>query len=419
MTVLEDLFPLSGFNRMLHLGYIRIQEHPRFPDYRIANYTEAAVFDKEWNDVTRQCRGLIFHARTGEVIARPFKKFFNHNESTAPTIGLHAPVNVTDKMDGSLGILYWSPEHRWAVATRGSFDSPQARHATAVFQARYENYMGASWGFNPPKGITYLFEIVYPENRIVVDYGQTDDLVLLGAVDIASGRSIAPEAIQRSSNPWPGPVAETFTFNTYSQALAAPPRPGKEGYVVHDLGTDERVKIKQTDYVILHRLVTGLTARRVHEAMLDGQELDEFIAPLPDEFHDWVRQVAGRIEDEVRESKSAVEHQWLQVVAECEERSPESEDPGFPEDDASPVRHEGTPRLGTGGWPTSVSMGLETGKALSRDQRKLFASIAQRHSFAWALFAKLDGRDYERKLLEQADPGVETPQGRSFSEATA
>lgn len=419
MTNLSDMFPMADFERMAHLGYIRIQKHPRLPDYEIANYTEKAVYDKEWNDVTLQCRGLIYRRSDGEVIARPFRKFFNHNESAAPTIGLNDPVVVTDKADGSLGVLYLTPNDGYAVATRGSFDSPQARHATAVFRARYENLMGASWGFNPPFGITYLFEIIYPENRIVVDYGQQDDLVLLGAVDIATGRSITPEVIQKSSNPWPGPVTETFTFSTYGDALAAAPRPGKEGFVVHDLRTDERVKIKQEDYVVLHRLVTGLTARRVHEAMLQGVNLDEFIAPLPDEFHDWVRDVAGRIEEEVRAAKSAVEHQWLQVIAECEERSPESEDPGFPEDDASPVRHEGTPRLGMGGWPVAVSMGLADGRALSRDQRKLFAEIARRYSYAWALFAKLDGRDYERKLLESADPGVETPQGRTFSEATA
>jgi RNA ligase len=396
MTRLGDLFPIVGFKRMRERGYIRIQNHPHFPELAIANYTEAAVYDKEWNDVTLQCRGLIYNTQTGEVLARPFSKFFNHNESTAPTIGLKDPVVVTDKLDGSLGILYMTPDDRWAIATRGSFDSPQARHATGVFRARYENYMGVSWGFNPPPGITYLFEIIYPENRIVVDYGHLDDLVLLGAVDIATGKSITPGRIQKSNHPWPGEVAETFTYSTYGDALAAAPRPGKEGFVVHDLRTDERVKIKQTDYVILHRLVTGLTARRVHEAMLQGVDLDEFIAPLPDEFHDWVRDVAGRITDQVNNAKAAVEHQWLQVVAECEGQSEEQP-----------------------GWPIAVSMGLDTSRQLTRNQRKLFASIAKDYSYAWALFAKLDGRDYERKLLESADPGVETPQGRTFSEATA
>lgn len=241
MTKIGDLFPIVGFKRMKDLGYIRVQSHPRY-DYEIANYTEKAVYDKEWNDVTLQCRGLIYRRSDGEVLARPFRKFFNHNESTAPTFGLNDPVVVTDKLDGSLGVLHITPDG-WAIATRGSFDSPQARHATAVFKARYENYMGASWGFNPPFGITYLFEIIYPENRIVVDYGQQDDLVLLGAVDIATGKSITPEVIQKSNHPWPGPVTETFTFSTYGEALAAAPRPGKEGFVVHNLRTDERVKI--------------------------------------------------------------------------------------------------------------------------------------------------------------------------------
>lgn len=396
MTFIDRMFPLSGFNRMLHLGYIRTQSHPRYPRYRIANYTEKAVFDKEWNDVTLQCRGLIFDDNTGAVIARPFRKFFNHNESSAPKIGLHDPVVVTDKMDGSLGILYRQPDGCWAVATRGSFDSDQARHATAVFQARYENYMGAAWGFNPPPGITYLFEIVYPANRIVVDYGQLDDLVLLGAVDDATGKSITPEVIQKSSNPWPGPVTETFTYNTFSQALGADPRPGKEGFVVLDLRTDERIKIKYEDYIKLHRIVTNLTARRVHEVMMQGLDLDTWISALPDEFHDWVLDVERQITQRVKGAKASIERQWHQVVGECEAASPEQD-----------------------GWPTAVSMGLDTGRLLSRDQRRLFASHASKQPDAWALFAKLDGRPYEEELLKRADPGVETPQGRIFTEATS
>jgi putative RNA ligase len=40
--------------------------------------------------------------------------------------------------------------------------------------------------------MTVLVEIVYPANRIVLDYGGLDDLILLGAVDIATGRTFGP-----------------------------------------------------------------------------------------------------------------------------------------------------------------------------------------------------------------------------------
>lgn len=68
-------------------------------------------------------------------------------------------------------------------------------------------------------------EIIYPENRIVLDYAGLDDLVLLGAVEIATGRSFGPEAVAD----WPGPVVETFDYATFGAALAAPPRPQSGG----------------------------------------------------------------------------------------------------------------------------------------------------------------------------------------------
>src|SRR3954469_17993310 len=154
-------------------GYIRTQNHPSLP-LLIHNYTEKAQYENVWNAATLACRGLVV-SRDGRVLARPFAKFFNHGQPGAPELDLDGPVAVTDKADGSLGVLFPTPDG-WAVATRGSFDSEQARHATKVWRSRYAG------SFQPPEGLTLLFEIIYPGNRIVLDYGDLDDLVLLGAV---------------------------------------------------------------------------------------------------------------------------------------------------------------------------------------------------------------------------------------------
>ena len=160
------------------------------------------------------------------------------------------------------------PDGGWGIATRGSFDSEQARHATALFQDRYHDCF-----FAP--GVTYLFEIVYPANRIVCDYGPTDDLFLLGAVDIETGSSCGPTMVSG----WTGPRAATFGFSTFSEALAAPPRKNAEGIVVRQLGTENRIKIKQADYIQLHRIVTGCTKRRLWEQLVVWEHPD-----MPDEF---------------------------------------------------------------------------------------------------------------------------------------
>jgi RNA ligase len=223
----------------------------------------------------------------GNILARPFPKFFNYGQPDCPEIDIDELAVVSDKMDGSLGILYPGRDGKYYIATRGSFESEQAIHATKLFQTKYADYI-------PPRGITMLFEIVYPENRIVCNYGDTDDLVLIGSVDNANGDNWDAD----QDWDWPGPKAEIFPFNTMREALEFPPREGKEGFVVHFLLSGHRVKIKQEDYIQLHRIVTGLNARSVWQAMVDGT-MHELYAMVPDEFYDFVKNVQESILNEI------------------------------------------------------------------------------------------------------------------------
>lgn len=181
----------------------------------------------------------------------------------------------------SLGILYPTPDG-YEIATRGSFTSDQALHATRLFRERY----GA---FTPPDGMTCLFEVIYPENRIVCDYCGADDLFLLGAVNIATGEVVDPHWVSG----WYGPQATTFAVRTLADALAMPPRPQAEGLVVRLLETGQMVKIKQDDYVALHKVITGLNARGVWELLGAGKTVADICEPLPDEFHQWVKDLTA------------------------------------------------------------------------------------------------------------------------------
>lgn len=361
MTQLDDIFDPLDLQQAVEAGYVRTQTHPTLP-YSIYNYAEKAVFEKVWTSVTRQCRGLIVHQETGEVLARPFPKFFNHNEPLAPKIELDERVVVTDKIDGSLGILYPTGDGGWAVATRGSFMSEQAQHATALFQERYADI------FPPTPGWTYLFEIVYPENRIVVDYAGLDDLVLLGAMDIDLGVTLNALVIT-----WPGPKVEEFAFDSYADALAAEPREGKEGFVIES-ERGHRVKIKQEEYVRLHRIVTGLNARAVWEALGSGQDVAEICAELPDEFHSWVKDVAEQLFKSQIDIMARSRAAHAEIVADLPE-----------------------------GWT-----------------RKDYALVAKEHELSGYLFRLLDGRDISEQAWKAVYPeGNVTPSGRVFSEATA
>lgn len=282
----SGLFTQAELDREIEGGFVRSNAHPE-ADLWILNYTEKAAYEGHWNNVTLNCRGLIVDIY-GEIFARAFPKFFNYGQVGCPQIDLDEPAIVSDKMDGSLGILY--PDlstGEYAIATRGSFTSDQAVHATEILHTKYADFKPTDPNY------TMLFEIIYPENRIVCDYGSMDDLVFLGAVNRRTGFTFHPGIAKDLG--WRGPVAEEFTYRTMRQALAAEPRAGKEGFVVHLLDSDVRVKIKQEDYIRLHRIVTGLNARSVWQAMLDNT-VDDLIEQVPDEFHGFVRGVQTNIE---------------------------------------------------------------------------------------------------------------------------
>lgn len=341
------LFTQAELDREEQAGFVRSNEHPDDNEMWILNYTEKAAYEGHWNNVTLNTRGLIVGPFC-DILARPFPKFFNYGQVGCPEIDLDEPAVVSDKMDGSLGILYREKlTGKYAIATRGSFTSDQAIHATEILRTKYADYV-------PPKGVTLLFEIVYPKNRIVCNYGDMDDLVLLGSVDIASGDNWDASELDWD---WPGPKAESFPYRTMREALEAKPRAGKEGFVVHLLISDVRVKIKQEDYVRLHRIVTGLNARSVWQAMLDDT-VDELIEQVPDEFHDFVRGVERDIQAEVSELIDFVHNRFARLESMLDE------------------------------------------SATRRD----FAILAKDENYSWALFNLWDGKPIRPKFMQLCKP---------------
>lgn len=287
---LSELLSLPLLEEMIAEGYVTRRWHRDY-DLAILNYTDKAQFDNEWNPVTRQCRGLIVRydddGQDGEVIARPFPKFFNYGQPGADEIDLDERAHVMDKVDGSLGILYRTPDDKLAVATRGSFHSEQAEWATAWLHESLEPEEIERL-YRWAEHFTDLFEIIYPENRIVVDYGKAELLAYLGSIHDTTGEfhrftmKGAPEA--------------ALLGGSLREALDLEPRENAEGVVVATLD-GRAVKLKQEDYLLKHRARFNLTPRRIWETIVADVTLDDFLEGMPDEFHDAISDTWKEIED--------------------------------------------------------------------------------------------------------------------------
>lgn len=292
-------FSIAELETAIAHGDVTRRVHPSLPLY-IYNYSPETQYSKKWNNVTLNCRGLILD-EDYNIVARPWKKFFNLGEVELP-VQFDDPVEVMDKADGSLGILYptsspfYSGHHEYAIATRGSFESEQAKFASALWKSRYD-------GLHPMQGYTFLFEIIYPENRIVLDYGNQKELVLLGAVENDTGYYVGPEQASQmfyiyvngkiTYTHYLGPRVQVFEHNSISEALGHMDRKNAEGYVIRS--HNFMVKLKQPDYLDLHRLVTNASPKTVWEQLSSGKSKSEIISAFPDEFHSYIESMVDPI----------------------------------------------------------------------------------------------------------------------------
>lgn len=262
--------------------WINAQRHPELP-LTIYNYTQRTQFAKHWTPETIACRGLVLDD-DDRVVMRPFPKFFNqgeHDTETMPT----GQYSVYEKYDGSLFIV-GNYKGVTVTATRGSFTSPQADLGRELLRKVHP-------GFLPDTGLhTFCFELIHPNNRIVVDYGMRSELVLLAIIDNQSGRSwpLPDEYACPVSHPIPRSMVDAILADPTQQA-------NREGFVLHFHESNTRVKVKFDEYVRLHKLVTGINARHIWERLSTGQAMDEVLERVPDEFYEWVRATERDLRD--------------------------------------------------------------------------------------------------------------------------
>lgn len=271
MTVMSDILDPDALARHVANGTVRATPAPEL-GLTVYKYSPMVPAMRLWDQVTLTCRGIIFDD-DGRLVARPFSKFFNLSEHADGEIDINATGLVMDKIDGSLGIGF----HRdgaWHVSTQGSARSEHAVFATGLMRAAYADTRVVD-------GWTPLFEIIAPQFRIVADYGDTEDLILLGAV-ADDGRWIGPDAARELFG-FTGPVAPSWR-GSIRDALATPdPGDLSEGFVVAP-DTGPMVKIKFPSYLAAHRARFQITPRSVFRALRDGTDA-EVRALLPDEFY--------------------------------------------------------------------------------------------------------------------------------------
>lgn len=233
-------------------------------------YSDKCTYENAWDEYTVLARGLILDEHKKTVLATPFPKFFNVGEiATVPAL----PFECFEKLDGSLIIGYWH-DIDWATATKGSFNSDQAKWAAQEMK----KYTHAMY-----KGMTYLFEAIYPENRIVINYGFSG-LFLLAIYDY-KGDEVSYDSMQEWAKVAHVPLVPRLPFNSVAELLANAKMltANEEGYVLR-FSDGTRVKIKGDEYCKLHRVISRITPLAIWEGLSSGDSMEDIRRQLPEEF---------------------------------------------------------------------------------------------------------------------------------------
>ncbi len=267
-------------------------------------------------------------------------------------------------MDGSLGIIYWIEDIPY-ISTRGSFVSDQAIKATKMLHTTYKD----EWNFLRDQknlGHTILFEIIYPENRIVVNYGEFEGLVILGAVENKTGRTVR---LNRHPDEFTGPITTNIPIvkeydgiQDFKKIRELNSDDNKEGFVIQ-FKSGFTVKMKFEEYCRLHKILTNVSTKTIWEYMRYDNPIEEVLDNVPDEFYDWVKKTKAQLLEKYHTIEKEATSRYEEILSELGEDF----------------------------------------------ERKEFAEKASSGKFPDILFLMLDKRDYSDSIWKRLRPKYEKP----------
>ena len=272
--------------------------------FTIFNYGIACDFS---NPLVQEARGIILDSNTLDVACWPFRKFGNFTESYHDEIDWKT-ARVQEKVDGSIVKLFWNPyTSKWQWATNGVINAADA----PIESLWSKNFLEVIQKANNYKDIpfdsldtakTYIFELVGPENRVVINYA-INHLYHIGTRSNITGQEFNDDiGIEKPKE---------YAVNTFDDCLNAVEQLNTsedgqvehEGFVVVD-GNWHRIKIKSSAYLFYHHYTNGVLFNKSKILKLlqsDDVNIQAMIDQWPEytEIFEFYQSEIERVETEV------------------------------------------------------------------------------------------------------------------------
>ena len=287
--------------------------------YTVVNYVVAMAdtFDMTGTDdlggaIRRECRGLIFD-RDGNLMSRPFHKFFNVNEreeTQTHAVDMSQPHVIMEKMDGSM-IRPILVDGYLRLATKMGVTevAMQAETWLAARDPALKLWMVVMMG----QGITPIFEWVSPFNQIVLAY-ETADLVLLALRNNLTGEYL-DVGDPKDNKLWTVvPQYGSVVGNLGDYISRQRGAEGREGDIIR-FADGHMLKVKNDWYVRIHKTVDRIVFDRNIVNLILNEEVDDVVPMLPKVQADRVRDFERRFAERLHATVEKYDRYWNTVVA--------------------------------------------------------------------------------------------------------
>src|SRR5690606_13839661 len=146
---------------------------------------------------------------------------------------------------------------------------------------------------------TILAEIIYPQNRVVVDYKGLEDLVALGVINLTTMHDEPMFRVRAIADSLGMPTAKEYKYELHKllemkKTISA----NEEGWIVK-FKNGKRLKIKGDEDLKVHRAVYGLSDKAKVKAWADDK-IEELIMLIPEEFREEIENMQDGLDKQAK-----------------------------------------------------------------------------------------------------------------------
>lgn len=234
----------------------------------------------------RECRGLIFDTATGDILSRPYHKFFNvgeRDETQFDKIDWNMPHVILEKLDGSMIRPIPTPEGFRLATKAGVTDVAMNAEYFIADKHNYAEFIH-TMTYNV---MTPIFEWCSRSNRIVIDYPE-DKLVLTGVRNIIDGTYLPYNKIVELAQLFEIPVVKSLQSQedttVVDDELIENIRQWDDGEgVVIRFDNGHMVKVKADEYILRHRSKEQINSEKNIIQVILNDAVDDMIPLLTED----------------------------------------------------------------------------------------------------------------------------------------